>query len=501
MPRLKIRKKTDVTVEKRILTGIITSKEYLQDISPLIDLAYFKSSFIRRVAGWVLDFYDGYNKVPLSEIQSIFNAESPKLKEEEAELISKLLTDISKRYELDQNLNIPYLTDQTEKYFKQRELEITSGNLKVLLERGDIEEAENQISKFKKIQKITSNWINPFSDESIDKTFEQKDEIFFKLPGKLGELTGNMDRNWLVGISGPFKIGKTWFLQEFAVMGIMSNLKVAFFSLEMSEQKTNERLYKRVTGGNSTGGKMFYPCFDCAKNQNNECELEKRVCDEEAPKEISINSSYVPCTVCREDGTKDEKGKNNYEQKTWWEILKFPEFNVNTVGTALKSWQRGYNDLLRIKIYPRFAANIADIKRDLELLEQLEEFVPDIILIDYADILKPENENSVGIDKEDRTWIALAQLAAERHALVVTPTQVTKSGQDAVKLKVEHTAKWVGKLAHVDAMLTLNQTSEEKTNGVMRVGVMMHRHNDFNDEMVTILQNLTVGQANLDSEY
>lgn len=496
MPRLKLRKKTDIQIEKRILTGIITSKEYLQDIFPLIDLAYFKSSFIRRVAGWVLDFYDGYSKVPLSEIQSIFNAESPKLKEEEAELISKLLTNISKRYELEQTLNIPYLTDQTEKYFKQRELEITSGNLKVLLERGDIEEAENQISKFRKIQKLTSNWINPFDDKEIDETFEQMDNVFFQFPGKLGEFTGNMDRDWLVGISGPFKKGKTWFLQEFAVMGIMDGLKVAFFSLEMSKQKTKERLYKRITGSYGEEGKLKYPCFDCSINQDNTCELEKRVCDEQIPDEYTPGSSYAPCTACRNDGT------NNYIQTTYWETLDHPAFDVNSVGTALESWQRGYNDLLRIKIYPRFAANIADIKRDLDLLEQFEDFVPDIILIDYADILKPENENSVGIDKEDRTWIALAQLAAERHALVVAPTQVTKSGQDAVKLKVEHTAKWVGKLAHVDAMLTLNQTSEEKTNGVMRVGVMMHRHNDFNDEMtVTILQNLAVGQANLDSEY
>jgi len=353
MPKLKLRKKTDIQIEKRILTGMITSKEYIQNIYPLIDLSYFKSSFIRRVAGWVLGFYDELKAVPMSEVQSIFNAEAPKLKGEEAGMISEFLSKLSKEYEMGQTLNIPYLTDQTEKYFRQRELEITSSNLKVLLERGDIEEAENQISSFRRIQKLTSNWVNPFDDKEIDETFEQMDEVFFQFPGKLGEFIGNMERDWLVGISGPFKKGKTWLLQEFAVMGIMSGLKVAFFSLEMSERKTKERMYKRITGGNAEGGKMNYPCFDCVKNQEDTCELEQRVCDTSKPETHSEEDNYIPCTACRNKS-------NEYEQTTWWETLKFPEFNVSSVGDALKAWQRSYNNLLRIKVYPRFAANIVD---------------------------------------------------------------------------------------------------------------------------------------------
>ena len=151
MPRLKIRKKTDIKIEKEILTGMIASKEYLQNITPLIDLSYFKSSFIKRVAGWSLDFYDEYQDAPEAEIQSIFNTKAPKLKEEEAELIAGMLTGLSKKYEYVKEIKVPYLTDETVKYFKQRELEITSGNIRVLLEKGDIKEAERQIDEYKKV--------------------------------------------------------------------------------------------------------------------------------------------------------------------------------------------------------------------------------------------------------------------------------------------------------------------------------------------------------------
>jgi len=495
MPRLIKRKKTDVNVEKRIITGMIVSKEYMQSIYPLIDLSYFKSSFTKKLASWTIEFYETYEEVPFDDIQSIFNAEEPTMKEEESKLISKLLARISKRYEREKGLNLPYLLDQTEKYFKTRELEITAGNLKVFLEKGDIRRAEDQISSFRKIQKLTSEWIDPFDNEEIDDTFNQMGEDFFRLPGKLGEFLGSMERDWLIGISGAFKKGKTWFLQEFELMGILSNLKVAHFSLEMNKQQTKERLYRRITGGYEEGERLQYPCFDCTKNQDNSCELSQRVCNELIPDEFQEDGDYLPCTACRGDGT------NNYEKASWLEMLKAPPFDVNTVGKSLEAWQKSYNDLLRIKIYPRFSANLSDIRRDLDLLEQLEDFVPDIILIDYADILKPEDDNSIGIDKEDRTWIALSQLAAERHALVVAPTQVTKSGQDVSILKVEHTAKWVGKLGHVDAMFTLNQDDIQKVAGVMNVGIMLHRHKEFNPEAaVTILQKLMVGQANLDSE-
>jgi len=67
---------------------------------------------------------------------------------------------------------------------------------------------------------------------------------------------------------------------------------------------------------------------------------------------------------------------------------------------------------------------------------------------------------------------------------------------------VEHTAKWVGKLGHVDAMFFVFQTEEEKRVGVMNVGIKMHRHREFDiNRTVKILQKLQTGQVNLDSEF
>jgi hypothetical protein len=122
-------------------------------------------------------------------------------------------------------------------------------------------------------------------------------------------------------------------------------------------------------------------------------------------------------------------------------------------------------------------------------------------VIDYADILKPEQEGQSGVDKEDLTWMRLSQLAGSRHALVVTATQLRKSALNAPQVKQSDTALWVGKLGHVDCMLSLNQTEKEKKERVLRVGMMVHRYEEFSEESSCyILQKLRRGQVNLDSE-
>ena len=495
------RRKVDTNIEKRIVTGMIVSKEYMQEVFLLIDLAYFQNTYTKIVADWCLDHYSYYEETPFNTIQDIFNLERPKLREEEAELIAMLLSDVNEKYKQEEGINAPYLIDRTVEFCKSRELEITAGNIKVLLERGDLKGAEDQISGFRKIQKLTSDWVNPFDPDEISKTFAG-DAEFFRFPGVLGDFFGNLERGWLVGLSGAFKAGKTWFSSEFEIIGVLSGLRVASFSLEMTVKQKKHRIYKRFTAAGDEAGDQLYPVMDCQKNQRGSCGLEIRTQNAtlvDAHGNIpdwDENNPYRVCAVCR------GKKNNEYRASTWFEMLQRPEYSPFEVDRAMGAWRDQIGHLYRIKSYPRFSANIGDIRRDLDLLELVEGFVPDIIVVDYADILKPEDRSMSGVEKEDRSWIALAQMAAERHALVIAPTQVTKDAMDAQSISGKHMARWVGKLGHVDIMATLNQTEAEKLLGRARIGIIAHRHADFTPSAnVTILQKLKLGQPNLDSEF
>jgi hypothetical protein len=501
-----IRRKIDTQTEKKIVTALIVSKVYLQEVVDILDLNYFQIPFVEKIAKWCIDFYLSYEDAPYKHIQDIFDRESERMDEDEAELIRKFLKDLSKRYAVDDEINVPYLLrDITIPFCRKRELEITNKNINYLLKNNDVQGAEDELRKFRKVQLNTSGWVNPFDEDIVYKYTGFDEDYLVKFPGDLGEFLGPYKRGWLVGITGPFKRGKTFFLREFAKLGVTSRKRVADFSLEMTTGQSVQRIYKTFTGYGDNEGIHIYPAFDCHKNQQGTCKYPERtnrftLVDSNTGNipAFSIDNPYRPCSYCR------KSRPDRYEYALWYEGIERKELSANNVLNKAKILRKfGYDKYIRTKSYPRFTANLEDIKRDLDILETSEGFIPDIVLIDYADILRPEYEHLSGTEKEDRTWIALAQLASERGCLVVTPTQGTRDSIDANQLEAgKHTSKWVGKLGHVDAMLSLNQTRQEKEMGVMRIGEMMHRHKDFNDaDSVTILQQLATGQANLDSYY
>lgn len=497
-------KKLDTTTEKRILWGSVFSKEYLQEMGQLYDASYFENSYVKFLIEKCLDYYDQYNDAPgYSEIKNEVDRQD--FINEDREVYEKLILDVSQTFEKGSRINSERILDQTIEYFKKRELEITNGNVSVLLNKGDVKGAELELLGFRDISRLKSSWQNPFSPENVERVLDNRDfNTFFKFPGDFGRFIGEMKKGWLIGVSGPFKRGKTWMQLEFGVMAIMQKLPVAFISLEMSEEQMFERIYKRIYPYLKEGTISLYPCFDCALNQTGLCRKRERVNKVVLFNKPGIDSppdfyetrkrGYKPCDRCRIEDPK------SYEKATWFEEIKIPEFNPIDIRNAVEVFNKYYGKLFRLKAYPRFSASIQDMERDLDLLELTENFIPQMVIIDHADIVKPDT-NVHGVEKEDLIWMNLARIAGERKILAVSGTQLNKESLDAVDITQKHTAKWIGKLGHVDVMMTLNQTEEEKGMGVLRVGVMAHRHEDFYEsDKVTILQNVKLGQIHLDSQ-
>jgi replicative DNA helicase len=502
--------KTETTVEKQVLTAFIVSNDLLHDFADMTKPEYFESSYIREVVRWTLDYYRKHQEAPRTYIQQIFDYKvaDKKIEAPHAHLIEQLLTELSTQFEVQNDVNVEYHAEIIEGYFKKRELEITLNHVRSLIDEDRVDDAEVTMVGYSKIARTFEDFVNPFDEDVIRQTFEERNNDFFSFPGQLGEFLGGFERGWLVGLSGPFKRGKTWYAQEFAVQAMLSFRKVMFFSLEMSKKQMNERLYKRLTATGDEAGAYQYPIFDCKYNQTNRCmrpERENRMGLnqafeegewEEIPPDFIPNSPYQVCTACRRSPDLD----NLYFPAVWYEQRRRPEYDERRIALKLKNLQM-YFPYLQYKCYPRFSANVEDIKRDLKMIEYLHNFIPDVIVVDYADILRPEDGLIDGFQKEDRTWIALSQLAMERNCLVVTPTQVTKAGQDATQVGVKHQARWVGKLGHVDAMMALNQTEKEQNKGIMRISQIAHRHEKFSpSHNCIVLQNLDLGQPHLDSE-
>jgi replicative DNA helicase len=496
-------KEIDSTIENQITTAMIISTKFLSEVLPLFDKEYLRNSFAKIICFWCVDYFKQYKKAPGIHIKDIFNMESELgMTSEDKEIIGTFLSKLNKQYVEDQGINSDYIRDNAFNYFKQRELEIRVDKASKLLKVGKVEEAEEQFTKFKKIAYQVSGWFNPFEASEVMEVFDDTDTGIFLLPGALGQVMGPIERDWFIAVLAPFKKGKTWFLQEMAVRAIFQRLKVVFISLEMKKKNIKERLYKRVTGfGSKSGEDVFlYPVFDCELNQTGECErperanqITLRTANGEKP-DFDLDMEYRPCSYCRTNMIMD------YRLETWYETIEIPQFSFSSTRKQLSALSRMYGDNLRVISYPRFTASISDIRRDLYILEQHDEFIPDVIIVDYADILKPDSSKGKKLDDIDDIWKMLASMAAEKHCIVFTASQGTRGSIYKSDMSQDDLAEWIGKLGHVDLFLGLNQTKDEKRSKIIRVNGLVHRHKEIDESVFAcLLQQLETGQFCMDS--
>ena len=137
----------------------------------------------------------------------------------------------------------------------------------------------------------------------------------------------------------------------------------------------------------------------------------------------------------------------------------------------------------------------------LDIWEREDGFVPDIIAIDYADLLVPEVRTEFR-HQVDNIWKGLRNLTQERHCLGITVTQADARAYDQNKLKVSNFSEDKRKNAHVTAMYGINQDTKdrEKKLGIMRFNELVVREGDFSSSNeVYVIQNLRRGRPFLGS--
>jgi len=176
---------------------------------------------------------------------------------------------------------------------------------------------------------------------------------------------------------------------------------------------------------------------------------------------------------------------------------------IKLIREKVKSFTQMYGKNLRIKSYPRFSANIYDIVNELDDLEYSEGFIPDVLVIDYLDILAyPPGSYKSERDFINTTWKMAAQIAGEKNCLVITADQADAPSRGKRNLDQTSFTDDKRKDAHLDMRIAINQTFSEKQRKIARITNLFHRHKYFHPEKeVLILQELSLGQPLLDSVW
>ncbi len=481
------RKKVDSQQERQFLIALVTSDEFLAQASPVLDLDLLETDHFKQIAKWCLNYYQEYRCAPKQNLTSIYYGWAENRDEDDlSESVHDFLEDLNEEFENQEELNVAYLIDHLGDFLNRRKLVTLKDQLEYNLSDGNIKEAEQAVIQHKTVHVGHGEGINLLNDEGAwDRAFKDPLKPMLVFGGAAGMFFNEqLTRDALIGIQAPEKRGKTWMCVEMVMRALRNRKKVALFEVgDLSESQIMLRLGVRLTGlplRNSQCGKILVPCK--ITSPRNKTDNQKTEMEEDQEENFGDDTSKLAHVAYKEKNIAVALSKEACLRS----IKKF------TRGCGIPE-NKTY---IQISIHANSTVNIRDINGILERWEVEKEFVPDVIIIDYADILAPENPSKDSRDQVNETWKAMRRLSQERHCLVITPTQADAKSYEVERQSMKNFSEDKRKLAHVTGMFGLNQTAKEKEKGIMRLNWIVLRESEFSTERCLYLgQCLTLGKV------
>lgn len=138
---------------------------------------------------------------------------------------------------------------------------------------------------------------------------------------------------------------------------------------------------------------------------------------------------------------------------------------------------------LKIKEYPTSSAHVGHFRALLSELKLKQNFVPDVIYVDYVNIMASSRmkmgESSYGYIKAITE--ELRGLAVEHNVAIITATQTNRDGINNTEVDMTSTAESMGFVHALDLYLALVSTEQlEKLNQLLLIQ-LKNRYNDVNN--------------------
>lgn len=449
------RRQVNSSLERQFLIAMITSKSFLAQAYPVVDTALLETTPFREVAKWCLLYFQEYGEAPGRQIEAIYHSwlEQGERDAVQEEAIYDLLEFLSEQHGVEGDLNVPYLLDEMGKYLSIQKIRRLRDDLEYHLMQGDENEASRVIREYSSVKLGVGVGIKALTDdEAWRRAFDSPLEPLIPYPGDAGRFLNNaLTRDALIGIQGPEKRGKTWWCIEFAIRALRNHKKVALFEVgDLSEGQVLLRIGVRLSGR---------PLW-----------------------RASCGDIHVPMRVTRVSDN-GEQGGPLVDVETRVVRCRRP-VTYQSSEKARRKFMRGCgipasSPYIMISCHPNSSINVRGIEGILDQWEREEGFIPDIIVVDYADILAPEDARLDARHQVNDTWKALRRLSQERRCLVIAPTQADAASYDVQTQTMKNFSEDKRKLAHVTGMLGLNQTEQEKQIGVMRLNWLILREQPF----------------------
>lgn len=440
-------------LQENVLTLLCFSDEFCKLVRYSITPSLFESSVFKDIANHAIDFIDQYGTAIKEHLPDSMESI---LKGSDKRKAASYERTVDNLFASRESVNGEYVVSKLHEFVRQQQLKSSVVAAVAALEDGRVAQAEVELQKGLRNQAMSFEAGTTFGDPSQSLKFfdHQADGILTGI-GILDAKDICPRPQEVLLLIAPPKKGKSWFLIHLGKWALLQRRSVLHITLEMSERRVSQRYIQSF--------------FSVSKRQ-----------------------AEVRTTVFKrdKDGTLLDIDFDTVKRKT----LADPKIKEYLAGRLTKEFKN--KKPLIIKQFPTGTLTISMLKAYLDGLERFHKFTPDIILIDYPDLMAVDQANlrtDLGqIFKEVRG------IAVERNVAIATVTQGNRESSRARVVTDAHVAEDYSKIATADNVLTYNQTEAEKNLGLARIFVSNGR-NDEDKFMVLMSQSYSIGQFCLDS--
>lgn len=434
--------------QESLLTLLCFDDEAASLISGVVDVELFESEIYRNIADHAIGFYETYGSAVGEHLDDVLANILEGDDYKKAEIYDITLRNI---FEARDSVKKDYVINNLKEWVGNQRFKKALSDAANEVHRGRTDEAKLIVNKalINPLQIFNSGTDLTVSSD-VTRFLSSYDEYYdigisgFTHPDiKLGPAPKT-----LLTFLAPTSRGKSWFLTNVGRWCAQYRLKVLDITLEMSEDKKAMRYVQNVMSITKNQSRVIYRKL-----------------------KIGEDRSLEGLELVRLKGrpTLKDRGIRGVIQKRFND-LKLP---------------------ITIKEFPTGGLSVSALEVYLDFLERHKNFIPDVILIDYADLMEMD-ANRVR-EETGRIYKQLRGLAVKRGVAVVTASQSNRLGEDARTLTLKHIAEDYTKASTSDMIVTYSQTSHEKKLGIARLWIAKNRDNLDNQTFV-ITQAYDMGQ-------
>ncbi len=379
----------------KVLSSLLTHKNFLVNIHDIISEEYFENSAHKWAIKEVLNYYDKYHTTPSLETLKI------ELQKVDNEVLQIAIKEQLKIAYISSDDDLEYVKEEFTNFCRNQQLKRALMTSVDLLKAGDFDGIRSLVDSALKAGQDKNVGHEYIKD--IEERYRASSRSIIPTPwDKINNLLqgglGNGDFGLIFGNPGG---GKSWALVSLGGIAVRMGYTVLHYTLELGEEYVGKRY------------DAFFTKIDVRELDSNKEKVEEIV-------------PQLP-------------GK------------------------------------LIIKEYPPSRASISTIESHISKCTSMG-FKPDLVIIDYVDLLSSRKTNRERKDEIDDIYQSTKGLAKQLDIPIWSVSQVNRAGAKDDVIEGDKAAGSYDKLMITDFCMSLSRKKEDKVNNTARLHIMKNRY-------------------------